>query len=168
MGTYALNNVNMLPQQAHIGSSPDGDMTSLHYTIYSNASGIIVDGSGVLNSNDASAVASGDIIQLGVIPQGFKMYNVDMIVSTAASASATASIGFAYTDGVDVTATPQNATFGFSAKTIATAAYLRQDQPNPPVVLPKDAYLILTNGGATWAKACQIDVVVTGKYLGPL
>ena len=168
MATYALNNVDALPVGAHIGASPDGNETSLEYVIYSNASGIIVDALGNLNSNDASAPASADVIRLGVIPQGFRIDDIDMIVTTAASASTTASIGFLYTDGVDVTAAPQNATFGFSAKTTAATAYLRMDQPNAPITLAKDAYLVATIGGASWAKACQITIMVHGVYLGCL
>lgn len=44
---------------------------------------------------------------------------------------------------------------------------LRKTATTAPVVLPKEARLILTTGGAANAKASQIDVRIAGELTGP-
>jgi hypothetical protein len=90
-----------------------------------------------------------------------------LIISDAFAASTTCKIGFQYVDGVDSTAVPQNDAFFFAAGTVLSSlARLVNSATVAPVVLPKDAYLILTNAGANHSAVGILDVIVTGEVVG--
>lgn len=143
------------------GSAPYGNLTALYYQVATNATGAVIE------SDSTSAVASGDVIDLGPIPAGIRLDDVLVTVSTAMSASVTGKLGFAYADGVDVAATPQNDAYFFAATSLASAAIIRKTATTAPIVLPKEARLILTTGGAANAKASLIDVRLVGELTGP-
>ena len=148
-------------QLQHGGAAPYGNVTALYYQVATNASGA------VLESDSSAAVASGDVIDLGPIPAGIRLDDVLITVSTAMSASVTGKLGFAYADGVDSTAVPQNDAYFGTGYALSAAAVLRKTATTAPVRLPKDARLILTTGGAANAKASQIDVRLSGELTGP-
>lgn len=126
-----------------------------------NASGVCVD------SSQATAVQVNDIVRIGILPAGLELHDALAIISDAFAASTTADLGFAYVDGVDSTAVPQDADYFFAA--LATSAVGRTRANNTavaPLRLPKDAYLILTRKGAADSAAGIVDVVVEGLLTG--
>ena len=138
-----------------------GNTTSIEPATYeTNSSGV------ALNTTATTATQANDVIVLDVLPAGLRIDDVLAIQSTAASASTTADIGFAYVDGVDDAAVPQNAAQFFSALATSSTGRTRQTTANAPVTLPKDAYLTLTRKGAADAKASKLTVIVSGVWIG--
>lgn len=132
------------------------------FTFATNSSGVMTD------SDKTTAVANGDKVRLGILPGGLELMDELSIVSDAFTAATTADIGFEYVDGVDDSSVPQDADYFDAA--LDTAAQGRTRAANlavAPVVLPKDAYLILTIGGANHASAGRLDVLVEGVWRGP-
>lgn len=146
--------------QKQFGGTPYGNKTTLEFGLVTNAVGAFTD------SDVATGIQSGDKIRLGVLPAGFRPDDSQVIVSDAFSASVTANIGFEYVDGVDSAAVPQNATYFGSAVALSSAARLRNATTNAPVTLPKDAYLIVTTGGAANAVVGVADIFIEGVLTG--
>ena len=142
------------------GGVPWGNLTGLQYNFTTNASGVFVD------SDLATAVQSADVVRLGVLPQGMTLFDCLTIISTAFSGSTTASIGFAYVDGVDSTTVPQNAAYFAATLATSSTGVSRKTAVTAPVTLPKDAYLILTIGGAAEGQVGVMDMIVTGIETG--
>jgi hypothetical protein len=149
----------VLNQQA-FGGTPYGNVTGLAFNLTTNAAGAFID------SDTATGIALGDKVRLGVLPAGIRLNDSNVIVSTAFTASLTGTLGFEYVDGVDSTAVPQNASYFGAALALNAAGRLRNATSNAPVILPKDAYLILTTAGAANAKAAQADIVIEGVLTG--
>lgn len=148
-------------QQRQFGGAPPyGNVTTLTYELQTNADGAVI------NSNSAAAIASGDVVVIGDLPRGMRLQDADVIVKVAMTASVTGSLGFRYKDGVDSTEVPQDAAYFMSAKSLAAAARLRADTAKM-VVLPKDAELILTTGGAANAKVSNTQILISGELTGP-
>lgn len=146
--------------QKQFGGTPYGNKTSLEFNLVTNAIGAFAD------SDVATGIQSGDKVRLGVLPAGMRFEDSQVIVSDAFSASVTANLGFEYVDGVDSTAVPQSATYFGSALALSSAARLRNATTNAPVTLPKDAYLILTTGGAANAVVGVADIFIEGVLTG--
>lgn len=145
------------------GQSPQahGNVTGLHYNLTTTAAGAVSD------SNSTTAVASGDQVRVGKLFSGMKLIDILIIISNAWSASVTGKVGFVYVDGVDDTTVPQNdAYFVPAGQSLATAATLRKTATTAPVVLPKDAWLVLTTGGAAAAEASITDFIVFTDPVG--
>jgi len=121
---------------------------------------------GVFDSDLATAVQSADVVRIGILPAGLELHDIVAIISDAFTASTTASIGFAYVDGVDSTTVPQSATYFASALATDSTGISRKTAVTAPVKLPKDAYLILTIGGAAHASAGILDIIVDGVWKG--
>jgi hypothetical protein len=148
-------------QERRHGGAPYGNVWRQRYKMVTNASGVIVD------SDQATAILINDVVRLGIIPAGTELQNAELIISDAFAASTTCKIGFQYVDGVDSTAVPQNDAFFFAAGTVLSSlARLVNSATVAPVVLPKDAYLILTNAGANHSAVGILDVIVTGEVVG--
>lgn len=140
--------------------APYGNSTQLSYHLKSSATGVV-------DSDKATAVAIGDVIRLGVLPAGMLLNDILAIISDAFSASVTCKVGFLYVDGVDSTAVPQNdAYFIPAAQALSSVAVVRKTATTAPVVLPKDAFLVLTTAGAAFAEAAQADFIVSGVMVG--
>jgi hypothetical protein len=137
-----------------------GNVFAQRYNFTTTASGVFA------NSDLTTAVQSADVVRLGIIPAGTELLDVTNIISDAFTASTTASIGFAYTDGVDSTDVPQSATFFNSALATDSTSVSRKTAVTAPVTLPKDAYLILTIGGAAHASAGILDIILHGIWHG--
>lgn len=159
MATITKKNARNLPDPS-VGGSPAGTMAALSFKFTTNASGVMTD------SDQTTAVASGDIVRLGVLPRGMRLIDCLAVVSDAFTASSTGMLGFAYVDGVDSSAVPQDNDFFFAATTIAATGVIRKTAVTPPVTLPKDAYLILTNGGAAQAAAGVMDIDIICDVVG--
>ena len=132
-----------------------GNTTTLRFQLKTGATG------GALEANSSAAIAAGDVVDLGPLPEGMRLDDASLLISTGMTATITGSLGFAYADGVDDAAVPQDAAYFGTGLNLATAARLRNATTNAPVTLPKDAYLILTTAAANNAKASRIDVVLT-------
>lgn len=144
----------------NLGITPYGNLTALHFVLETNAAGAVI------NSNSTSAIAIGDVVVLGTLPAGFKLLDSQVVVKTAMTASVTGNLGFAYVDGVDATAAPQDDDYFGAALVLSSAARLRNVTANHAVTLPKDAHLTLTTAGAANAKASRIEVTVYGIVQG--
>lgn len=142
------------------GFSPYGNVTALAFFLATNASGAVID------SDTAAAVASGDVVDLGELPEGMRLDDASILVTTGMTASVTGSLGFKYADGVDDATVPQDAAYFVSAGNINTVGRIRANT-GKLVTLPKAARLILTTGGAANAKASDIKVIVSGELTGP-
>lgn len=147
-------------QKRTFGDVPYGNLAHISEKLETNASGAALD------SDSAAAIASGDKVKLTLLPAGMKLLDSVTTVSTAFTASVTGNLGFEYADGVDSTAVPQDASYFGSALAINTAGVYRKNTAKAPVTLPKDAWLILTTGGAANAKAARADVTVIGELTG--
>lgn len=157
MATITKKNVRKLQQYA----APQGNAWKDRFTFATNASGVFVD------SDVAAAVGNGDVVRIGVLPAGLELHDALAIVSDAFTAVSTAKIGFAYVDGVDSTAVPQDDDYFFAALAYNAAGRTRAaNTAVAPVTLPKDAFLIVTNGGAAQAAAGILDVIVEGIHKG--
>lgn len=147
-------------EQSHAGAF--GNRWAQTYSFETNASGVFV------NSDLATAVQIGDVVRLGILPGGLRLDDALVIISDAFAATTTYKLGFAYADGVDVTAVPQDDDYFIVAGTASSSA-ARTAANNTavrPVTLPKDAYLILTRAGAADSAVGIMDVVVKGQMVG--
>ena len=142
------------------GFSPYGNVTALAFSLATNATGAVID------SDTTTAVASGDVIDLGELPEGMRLDDAQILIKTGMTATITGSLGFKYADGVNSTEVPQDAAYFMSNGDLATAGRLRANT-GKLVTLPKAARLILTTGGAANAKASDIKVIVSGELTGP-
>ena len=142
--------------------APYGDVVAISdFNLTTNASGVPADADA-----GSTALVINDIIRLGIIPAGTRLLDVVAVISDAFTASSTFDLGFAYVDGVDETAVPQDADYFVDGVSLASTAVLRKATITPPVTLPKDAYLILTNLGANQAAAGVLDITIIGQSVG--
>jgi hypothetical protein len=141
---------------------PYGNAVSRLYSLSTDASGIVVNGDATV------ALADAGVVRIGVIDGGTRLEDCLAIVSDAFRASSTAKIGFAYVDGVDDSNVPQDDDYFFAALALDAAGRTRANNTAVrPVVLPKDAYLIVTNGGGNAQNVVGVlDVVVSGAMIG--
>lgn len=145
------------------GTAPFSKTYVESFQFITNASGRF------LNSDTpGAAVGDGDVVRLGVLPAGLELHSALLSIGDAFTASSTCKIGFAYADGVDSTAVPQDDDYFIKAgASLASVANIGStNETVSRVVLPKDAYLILTNAGAAQADAGRADVIVYGKLVG--
>jgi hypothetical protein len=142
------------------GSSPYGNLSMLSYRMATASTGALVD------SDGTTAMAINDVARIGIIPAGFRLDDMQLIVSDAFAAGVTASVGFAYKDGVDVATAPQSATYFGSGIALSAVARIRASGANAPVVLSKDAWLTVTVTGAANNSAGLADLMLTGEQIG--
>ena len=159
MATITKNKVRKLPDPGFDGV-PYGNVAKFGYSFSTDSTGAME------NSDSSDPVAAGDKVLLGVIPGGTRLTDCDAIISDAFTTGTTADIGFEYVDGEDDANVPQAADYFFSAASTAATARLRQENPVAPVTLPKDAYLILTVGGADHASIGIMDIFIEGIVVG--
>lgn len=141
-----------------------------HSNSYVESFQFITNASGYFTASDtpAAAVGIGDVVRLGKLPAGLELHSALVAISDAFTAATTFKLGFAYVDGVDSTAVPQDDDYFISAGA-ALSAIANLGSSNAAVsrlTLPKPAYLILTNAGAAHASAGRADVIVFGKMRG--
>ena len=160
MATVTKDNAHNLPDP-NFGGVPYGNLAAWHYNLTTNASGVLV------ASDQATAVASGDVVVLGKIPAGTTLIDMYAVISNAFTTSTDFSIGFKYCDGTDVSAVPQDDDYFAAAADGGTAAVLRKTTTTKPLTIPKDAYIILTVATATLDEAGVIDIFIIGQIGGP-
>ena len=105
MATVTLKNL----FQRQFGNVPYGNVTNLLFLLATNAAGAAT------NSDSAAAIASGDVIDLGPLPDGMRLDDASVFVTTGMSATITGSLGFKYEDGVDSAEVPQDAATSLNA-----------------------------------------------------
>lgn len=142
------------------GFTPYGNTTALPFELKTDSTGAAI------NADSATALAVGDVVDLGALPEGMRLDDASLFVTTGMTATVTGSLGFIYEDGVDSTEVPQDAAYFLSGADVATAGRLRA-AGSKLVTLPKPARLVLTVGTADNAKASELHVVVTGELTGP-
>lgn len=152
--------VNQSQKRQFGGFSPFGNLTVLHYAIKTIANGSVV------GSDSSAAPAIADVIDLGPLPEGMRLEDANVLVTTPMTALVTGSLGFKYEDGVDDATVPQDAAY-FGAGLALNAAARVRALGTKLVVLPKPARLILTIAGAANAKVSDIGVLVYGELHGP-
>jgi len=153
--------VNQYHNRQFGGVTPFGNVTSLHYDLKTDETGAPA------NSDSTVALATGDVIDLGPLPEGMQLEDASLFVTTGMTATATGKLGFVYEDGEDSTAVPQgDAYFVKSGADLATASRVRANGSRL-VILPKPARLVLTLAGASNAKASDLTAVVIGELTGP-
>lgn len=141
-------------------TAPYGNTTTLGYNLKTNDTGVVEGG------DSDTAPQAGDIIDLGLLPEGWCLADAQVFVTEGMTASVTGSLGFAYEDGEDDTDVPEDAEYFVKAGAdLATAGRLRADG-SKLVVLPKPARLTLTLAGAANDKASDITVTVSGELTG--
>ena len=152
---------NLRNERSHAGAF--GNRWSQIYTFDTNSSGYFVD-----SDLPGAVVGATDVVRLGIIPAGVRISDALVLISDASTANITFKLGFAYVDGVDVTAVPQDDDYFIVASTAAdaTARLAANNKAVRPITLPKDAYLIWTNAVAAHASAMNVDVVVQGVMVG--
>jgi len=155
----AIVTLNQFQKRQFGGFSPFGNVTSLAFALLTNAAGA------VQNSDAAGALASGDVVDLGPLPEGMRLEDASVFVTTGMTATITGSLGFKYEDGVDSAAVPQDAAYFGSGIDLAATGRKRATG-SKLVTLPKPARLILTTAVAANAKASDIKVLVTGELCG--
>ena len=137
-----------------------GNVWANQYHFETNSAGVWVD------SDKTTALVTTDNLLLGVLPAGLKLLDALIIRSNAFKTSTTGSIGFAYCDGVDVTAVPQDATYFCTTLALDATGITRKTDVVVPVTLPKDAYLTLLLADATQDEVGVIDIIVYGIWTG--
>lgn len=142
------------------GNTPYGNLSVLSFALATMASGAAAD------SDSTAAIAAGDVIDLGPLPEGLRLDDAQIIVTTGMTATITGSLGFKYEDGTDSTEAPQDSAYFGSGIDLAAAGRKRATG-SKLVTLPKPARLILTTAVAANAKASDIKVLVTGELTGP-
>lgn len=157
MATATKKNVKNLRS---MGGVPYGNAWKNQFTFETNAAGVFVD------SDQATAIAIGDVVRIGVLPSGLTIHDAMSVISNAFTALSTANVGFAYVDGVDSAVVPQDNAYFNAALAINAVGVARKTGTKAPVTLPKDAYLILTVAGAALAEVGRLDVVVEGIATG--
>lgn len=142
------------------GFTPYGNVTALMFALATAANGAAV------AADSSAALAAGDVVDLGPLPEGMRLDDASLFITTGMTATITGSLGFKYEDGVDSTAVPQDAAyFGTGIDLAATGR--KRATGSKLVTLPKPARLILTTAVAANAKASDIKVLVTGELTGP-
>ena len=143
------------------GFTPYGNLSTLRYSLETNASGI------VQHSNAVAALAINDVVKFEYpLPVAFVAEDCQVIVSDHFGAGVTCDLGFAYADGVNNTNIPQDAAYFGAGLALSAAARLRTTSSKALVSLPKPAYLVLTIKGANVAEAGKLDIVIHGERLG--
>jgi len=140
--------------EQQIGGVPYGNKTALKFKLETNASGVLV------NGDQTTAFGIADVARLGILPAGADLIDALAIVSDAFTGLVTFDIGFAYVDGVDSTAVPQDDNYFFENLTNAAGRTRANNITVAPVKLPKDAWLIATVAGAANASAGVLDIVI--------
>lgn len=145
------------------GAARYGNLTTLRYLLETSAIGAPA------NSQMATALQINDKVQFEYpLPAGFLIEDVQVVVSDHFGASVTCDLGFAYADGVDSAAYPQDAAAFGSGLALSAVARLRTTAAGKIRALPKDAYLILTIKGAAVAQVGVAQIVVHGERKGSI
>ena len=143
------------------GAVPFGNAATFVFPLVTLATGAASD------ADSTAALAIADVVDLGPLPEGMRLDDSIIVVSTALTAAVTGSLGFKYEDGIDSAVVPQDAAYFGAGIVLSAAARLRNASAKALVTLPKPARLILTIAGAANAKASLTEFIVRGELTGP-
>ncbi|HEZ2019615.1 TPA: hypothetical protein WHP88_001016 [Neisseria meningitidis] len=143
------------------GGVPYGNMAVEHYRIVAKEDGTI------LGADAYGPPKADDVLVLGVLEQGFRLDDAQIIVKTGMASGITADVGFVYADGADDANVPQDAAYFASDADFASAARIRC-QSAKLVTLPKQALLTVTLKEADSKAAADIDILIYGEKFGQL
>lgn len=143
------------------GGVPYGNLAVEHYRIVAKENGTI------LGADAYGPPKANDVLVLGVLEQGFRLDDAQIIVKTGMSSGITADVGFVYADGADDVNVPQDAAYFASGADFASAARIRC-QSAKLVTLPKQALLTVTLKEADSEAAADIDILIYGEKFGQL
>nr|WP_101128313.1 hypothetical protein [Neisseria meningitidis] len=143
------------------GGVPYGNMAVEHYRIVAKEDGTI------LGADAYGPPKADDVLVLGVLEQGFRLDDAQIIVKTGMASGVTADVGFVYADGADDANVPQDAAYFASAADFASAARICC-QSAKLVTLPKQALLTVTLKGVDSKAAADIDILIYGEKFGQL
>lgn len=141
------------------GNGPYGNLSVLTFALLTAAAG------GAVGADSGAALAAGDVVDLGPLPEGMRLDDASVLVKVGMTATITGSLGFKYEDGTDSAEVPQDAAYFGAGMDLATAGRVRATG-SKLVTLPKPARLILTTAVAANAQASEINVLVFGEQLG--
>ncbi len=159
-----INKKSMTSVQSH--GVPYGNVwQSPKFHFETGSTGIMV-ANGAADSDLATAVVNGTIVRLGILPAGLELQDMQRTISDAFASSTTDAIGFLYCDGVDVSTAAQDAAYFCAATASDATAVTRKTGVKAPLVLAKDAYLVLTVGGADHSAAGIEDIYIIGRHTG--
>lgn len=142
------------PHRSFGATVPYGNTTTLAYELKTGATGA------ALNSNSTAALAIGDVVDLGPLPEGMRLDDATVLVTTGMTATITGSLGYIHEDG-----TTGDPTY-FGTGIDLAAAGRKRATGSKLIKLTKPARLILTTAVAANAKASDIKVLVTGELIG--
>ena len=142
-----------------LGATPWGNVAAFRYTLQTDAAGKVI------QSDGAAALAAGDTVRLGTLPAGYRYVDAIVKVTTALKATTTATVGFAYKDGVDDTAAPQGAAAFVAGVTNAVGVHRGNVGAASPL-LQKDAWLTITTAVAAQDAEAAVEVTVFGVAEG--
>jgi len=121
------------------GATAFGNLAVLRYVLQTDSTGALVGG----DSN--TPLKSGDVVRLGVLPAGFRIFDSMSIVNNNMTGGS-AKVGFAYIDGIDDLRVPQNnGVFGNPIASNSHGKY-RVGGSIASFALPKSAHIIFTVG----------------------
>lgn len=149
------------PHRTFGDNVPYGNATTLAFSLKTNGTGAAV------NSDVATGLAVGDVVDLGVLPAGMRLDDATIVIATGMTANVTCSLGFEYEDGEDEAKAPQDAAY-FGASLALSGTGRVRATGGKLVKLPKPARLILTTAGAANEKVSEMNVLVHGVNIGVL
>jgi hypothetical protein len=151
----------LLSDRLPFSGTPYGNAVHVLASLVTSAAGVMT------NSDQTTALVQTNKVRFGVLDRGMRIEDGLAIVSDAFTAAMTGKIGFEYVDGVDDADVPQDDDYFFAALALDAAGRTKANNTGVrPVTLPKDAYLILTVGGADAAAVGKLDMLVTGSMVG--
>lgn len=142
------------------GFSPFGNVSSLAFELKTDATGA------AMGADSSAPLAAGDVVDLGQLPEGMRLEDASVFVTTGMTATVKGKLGFIYEDGEDSPVVAQDDAYFGSAMAMDAAGRIRASGAKL-VTLPKPGRLVLTISGATNAKASDIAVLVRGELTGP-
>jgi len=142
------------------GFSPFGNLSALAFGLTTASTGAAE------NSDSNAALADGDVVDLGHLPEGMRLEDASAFITKGMTATVKGKLGFVYEDGKDSAEVPQDDAYFASNMAMDTAGRIRANGAKL-VTLPKPARLVLTISGANNTKASDVAVLVYGELTGP-
>jgi len=149
-------------RQSSCHSAAYGNAWKKRFTLTVGASGA------ALNADANRPLQPGDVVRIGWLPAGIELHDCLAIVSGAFASGTRIKLGFAYEDGENSQAVPQDDDYFHAALAVDAQSRTRADNMTVmPLRLLKPAYVIATIDGATQDQAGRLDVIVEGLNQGP-
>lgn len=138
-----------------LGATPWGNVAAFRYTLETDSAGKVI------QSDGAAALGAGDTVRLGTLPAGYRYVDPIAKVTKALTATTTATVGFAYKDGVDDSSASEGAAAFVTGITSAVGVHRGNVGRDAPL-LQKDAWLTITTAVAAQDAKAKVEIVVLG------